>query len=146
VTQGVTTPNKDFKIRANYKNITGKVVIDGADIKEGVVVLAYPSGSALPAHHYKVDSTVNTMKAYTGRARLMNPYYGVIGQRDAVYTVSVPVGANYDIYAYYSFISYTGSAEFPVKTLIKRYKAITGIAPDTINNHISGDLSTWTPY
>jgi hypothetical protein len=73
----------------------------------------------------------------------------VSGQGDGTFSIRVPVNSSYDVYAYYSFVSYTGSPLNQVKTVAKYYKAATSISvgtTDVTGQSITGALASWTAY
>jgi|DewCreStandDraft_4_1066084.scaffolds.fasta_scaffold02906_14 type II secretory pathway pseudopilin PulG len=146
VIKSATTANQNFRIKLVYGTIEGKIQIDGVDIKDGVLVVAYPSSVTYYAHNYVLTSSTDYLQGYTGRMKNFYPSYGVIAQRDANFKISVPLNQTYNVYAYYSYISYTGSVSNPVKTLKKYYKRILNVSPGTTNNNITGALNTWTEY
>jgi len=146
VTHGTVTPNKNFRIKQAYDVIKGRIVIDGADMNNGVIVMAYPSSVTILAHHYRTDISADHLKGQTGRWKALYPYNGTINERNAEFSILAPVGTTYNIYAYYSYISYTGTVDKPVKTLKKYYKSRSAVSPGTINNDITGNLSSWTEY
>jgi len=146
VIKSATTANQNFRIKQTYGTIEGKIQIDGVDITEGILVVAYPSSVTYYAHNYTMTSSQDYLQGYTGRMKNFYPSYGVISQRDANFKISVPLGQTYNVYAYYSYLSYTGTVDNPVKTLKKYYKKLTNINPETVNNNITGPLSSWTEY
>jgi hypothetical protein len=148
VSTGVTTPNKDFKTRETYGTISGYVNVDGVDLKNGVTVLAYPSSMPTPvhAHDFKVNNANPNSKKHGGRGRMNSPYYGTATDGSAEYTISVPAGQNYDIYAYYTYVSYTGNAKNPVKKVKNYYKVRTNVPVNSAGQDLSGNLSSWTLY
>lgn len=146
VSRGIVTANKDFKIKPSYMSIEGYVAIDSLDITEGVVIAAYPSSVTILAHHYRTDSPAPHLQGQGGRSKVAYPYFGIVSQRDASFNIQVPVGTNYNIYAYYSYISYTGTVSQPIKTLKKYFKAVNNVAPGSSGIAITGALSTWTEY
>ncbi len=142
IIHGGTVTNKNFKIKQTTDLIKGKIQLNGADIPDGVMVLAYPSSVTYHAQDYIKTSTNPLLQSFTGRNRMTYPIYGFISQRDASYSIDVPTGVNYDIYAYYSIINYTTNP----RTVTNYYKKITGIAPGSSGQDITGNLSAWTPY
>lgn len=146
IIKSATTSNQNFRIKQVYGTIEGKISIDGIDATNGVLVIAYPSSVTHYAHNYILTSSQDYLQGYTGRMKNFYPSYGVIAQRDANFKISVPLNQTYNIYAYYSYISYTGKVDNPVKTLKKYYKLRSNISPETTNNNFTGPLSTWTEY
>lgn len=146
VIKSAITANQNFRIKLVYGTIEGKIQIDGVDITDGVLVVAYPSSVTYYAHNYVLTSSTDYLQGYTGRMKIFYPSYGVIAQRDANFRISVPLNQTYNIYAYYSYISYTGSVQNPIKTLKKYYKSKLNVSPETTNNNITGALNTWTEY
>lgn len=146
IVQGAVTANKNFRIKEAYDHIRGFVQVDGTDVSNGVVVLAYPSSVTNVAHLNRIDISAKHLQGQTGKWKTLYPYTGYVGQRDASYDIMAPVGQTYNIYAYYSYISYTGTVNNPTKTLLKYYKRIQNVQPNTSGNNITGALSTWTAY
>ena len=148
VTAGGTATNTNFKIVPIYVNIKGSVKMDGSNVVEGLNVIAYPSSVTNHAQNYHYDLT-NVFQQYSGHTRMVYPSYGVSGQGDGTFSIRVPVNSSYDVYAYYSFVSYTGSPLNPVKTVAKYYKAATSISvgtTDVTGQSITGALASWTAY
>jgi len=146
IIKSATTANQNFRIKLVYGTIEGQIQIDGINITEGVLIMAYPSSVTYYAHNYNLTASQDYLQGYTGRMKYFYPSYGVVAQRDAVFKISVPLNQTYNIYAYYSYISYTGKADNPTKTLKKYYKRLSSISPGTTNNNFSGPLSSWTEY
>jgi hypothetical protein len=148
VTAGGTNTNRDFKVVPIYVNIKGQVKMDGNNIIEGLNVIAYPASDSIHAQDYHYDlSTV--FQEYSGHTRMVYPSYGAIGQGDGTFSIRVPVNDAYDIYAYYSFVSYTGTPLSVTKTVVKYYKADTSVSvgtSDVTGLSITGALSAWTSY
>ncbi|MCX8092840.1 MAG: carboxypeptidase-like regulatory domain-containing protein [Candidatus Goldbacteria bacterium] len=146
VIKGATTSNQNFRIKQVYGTIEGKVQIDGVDITDGILIIAYPSSVTYYAHNFNLTSSQDYLQGYTGRMKNLYPSYGTIAQRNANFKISVPLNQTYNLYAYYSYISYTGSVSKPVKTIKKYYKLRANVSPETTNNDFTGALSTWTEY
>jgi type II secretory pathway pseudopilin PulG len=146
IVKSATTANQNFRIKLVYGTIEGTIQIDGVDITDGVMVIAYPSSVTHYAQNYVITSSQDYLQGYTGRMKNFYPSYGVIAQRNAVFRISVPLNQTYNLYAYYSYISYTGTVSNPVKTLKKYYKKLNNVSPGTTNNNFTGALSTWTEY
>lgn len=147
IVKGVTLLNQNFKIKQNYKKISGKVAIDGVDVKNGVTILALPSSVTITPSTFSMDST--SYPEYTGRSRILYPSYSLALERDGTFEISAPVNTSYNIYAYYSYVSYTGTAAAPVKTLLKYYKKLSNVTvgtSDVTGQNITGSLSSWTSY
>lgn len=149
VVKGVTTLNKDFKVKFKYKKIRGKITINGLDIKNGITVIAVPTAVTLPPHNFRMDSATPTNREYTGRNRVLYPSYALALERDGSFEIKAPVNTTYRLYAYYSYISYTGDVNNSVKTLVKYYKILGGVTvgtDDITGQDITGALSSWTAY
>ncbi len=146
IAYGTTATNKNFKLKQTYNYITGKVAVDSSDLSNGIEVMAYPTGQTVVAYTFNMAHPNPLYLQHTGRSRINYPYYGVIGTHTANFSVNVPVGKNYDIYAFYSYVSYTGSPQNLIKTTQNYYKKITNVSPGATNQNITGDLSTWSIY
>ncbi|MCE5300550.1 MAG: hypothetical protein LLG37_06735 [Spirochaetia bacterium] len=147
VVQGITTFGKDFKIRAKYGTISGTINLTEADSAGGLLILAYPSSVTLVADKYTRTNADQNMQGHTQRLRVTQPYYGSISGQNSSYSIKAPVGATYNIYAYYSSVSITGTVQKPVRTIKKYYKVLSGISPNTSGNNFTGDpSSSWTTY
>jgi hypothetical protein len=149
VVKGVTTLNKDFKIKQNYQKIKGKISVDGLDIKNGVTVVVLPSSVTVTPDIYSEDNSISDYQEYTGRNRIKYPSYSLVLERDGTYEIQAPVNSTYNVYAYYSYVSYTGTVKNPVKTLKKYYKKLSNVTvgtSDVANQDITGALSSWTAY
>lgn len=146
IIKNTTTANQNFRIKPVYGTIEGSIQIDGVGITDGVVIIAYPSSVTHYAHSFVLTSSQDYLQGYTGRMKNFYPSYGIIAQRNATYKISVPLNQTYNIYAYYSYISYTGKVDNQTKTLKKYYKYLSNVNPETTNNNFSGPLSSWTEY
>lgn len=149
IVKGVTTLNKDFKIKQKYKKIKGKVSVDGLDIKNGVTVVVLPSSVTVTPNIYSEDNSDPNYQEYTGRNRSKYPSYALVLERDGTYEIQAPVNSTYNVYAYYSYVSYTGTVKNPVKTLKKYYKKLSSVSvgtTDVLNQNITGALSSWIAY
>ncbi len=148
VTGGGTAVNTNFKVAPIYINISGSVQMDSLNLSQGVNVVIYPSSVTVHASDYHYDLT-NVYQQYSGHSRVLYPSYGFLGQGDGSFNIKVPVNSTYDIYAYYSFISYTGTPLNMTKTVAKYYKIKSGVSVGTTSitgQTISGALGTWTAY
>jgi type II secretory pathway pseudopilin PulG len=141
INQGITLTNQNFKLKQNYQSITGKVQINSADMLSGVLVMAYPVGTTNHAIDYNNSLANQPLQGETSRQRIASSCFGQVTERDATFNLKVPVGQNYDIYAYYSCLSYQSTS----KTVCGYYKIYSSVSP-TANVNISGALSTWTQY
>lgn len=148
VSMGVTLPNKDFKIQKRYGTISGKVQVDGVDVKSGTVVLAYPDSMPTPshAHDFVITSGDKDKKKHGGRGRINSPYWGGMTDGSGFFEISVPMGENYDLYAFYSFVSYTGKSSKPNKQLKNFYKIRQNVPPNSTGQDLTGILGSWTTY
>ena len=137
-----TTPNQNFTIKMSYKKITGSININLGQgdniINDGVLIIAQPSSNTIAPHNYALDSS--TLPSQNLIKRRLFYAYSVISKTTGSYEISVPMGTNYDIYAYYSFISYT--SDISPGTLLKYYKKISNVAPDTTQNF----TGAWNTY
>jgi len=137
VTQGVVTTNKNFVIKQQNKPITGNIVIDSSypvSPDQGILIIAQPTSVTFAPHTYSLDNPV--YKAQNNYFRDKYPYYSTIGKGDGTFYISVPMGTNYNLYAYFSYLS------FPAKTLVKLYSTVSNVAPNTTNNN----FTTWNTY
>ncbi len=137
VSQGVTTPNKNFVIKMQNKPISGSISIpSNYPVKpdEGVLIVAQPASVTVLPHTYTLGS--NPYAAQNNYFRDKYPYYSAISKGDNTFSVSVPMGTNYNLYAYFNYVS------FPAKTLVKLYSSILNVSPNSTNNN----FSTWNSY
>jgi hypothetical protein len=148
ITAGGTAINTNFKVVPIYVSLSGNVQMDSQNVSQGLNVVIYPSSVTIHASDYHYDLTT-VYQQYSGHTRMIYPSYGFPGQGDGSFTIRVPVNTTYDIYAYYSFISYTGTPLNMTKTVAKYYKVLPSIAVGTSSltgQNISGALGTWTAY
>lgn len=137
VSHGVTTPNKNFVIKMQNKPIQGSISIPSSyPVKpdEGVLIIAQPASVTVLPHTYTLGAA--PYDAQNNYFRDKYPYYSTISKGDNSFSVSVPMGTNYNLYAYFSYVS------FPAKTLVKLYSTLSNVAPNTTNNN----FSSWTSY
>ena len=134
---GTTTPNQDFTIKRSSKPISGSLGFNSNDLLEGVLIVAQPVSNTVTPHAYSKNSAVNYLKKQNTMSRKLRSYQGTIGKRSGMYKVMVPLGFNYDVYAYYSAITCTGC------TLQNYYKVINNVTPDTTGQDFD---SGWTNY
>lgn len=137
VSHGVTTPNKNFVIKMQNKPIKGTVNFpSNSPVKpdEGVLIIAQPTSVTVLPHTYRIGNP--PYEAQNNYFRDKYPYFSTICKGDYNYSVSVPMGTNYNLYAYYCYLS------FPAKTFVKLYSTISNVAPNSTNNN----FSSWTSY
>ncbi len=149
VIQGTTSANNNFRIKRAYGTISGTLSIDNTLLKDGVLLIAVPSSVTVLPHTYVNPSPDSFRNLYAGREKIRFPYSCIVSQEDGTFKLSVPLGTNYNVYAYYSYVSYTstytGNPRYEIRNLMKYYKAQNNVSPGS-NINISGALSTWTSY
>ncbi|MBN2753673.1 MAG: carboxypeptidase regulatory-like domain-containing protein [Candidatus Goldbacteria bacterium] len=141
VTQGNVTPNQNFTVQVNAKEVSGKLQISapgvGNDIMDGAMIIAQPSSITTPPHIYSLDSVNADEKIQTSLKRKKIQFYGMVSERTGAYKIMLPANTDYDLYAYYSYVSY------PASTILKYYKKITGVTPPSSDQDFSG---AWITY
>jgi len=142
-----TTTDQNFSIIMAYKEISGSIRIDFGQgetlINEGVMIVAQPTSNTVSPHVYSLDNSSAVYRAQNPLRRRQYPAYGMMSKRNGTYTISVPMGTNYDIYAYYSRIEYSSTDPSDTGTLQKYYKKLSSVAPGAASQNFSG---AWTPY
>lgn len=134
---GTTTPNQDFTIKRASKPISGSLGFDSLDLVEGVLIVAQPISNTVTPHAYTITSGSNYLKKQNTMDRKLRSYQGIIGKRSATYKVMVPLGSNYDVFAYYSAVTCSAC------TLQNFYKVLNNVTPDTTGQDFT---SGWTSY
>jgi len=149
VIQGTTSANNNFRVKRAYSTISGTVTVDNTMLKDGILMVAMPVSVTVLPHVYVNPSPDSFRNLYSGREKIRYPYSCMVSQEDASFKLSVPLGTNYNVYAYYSYVSYTGTynpnPRYEIRNLMKYYKVATNISPGSSVN-LSGNLSTWTSY
>ena len=149
ISKGVTTLNQNFKLQQNYRKISGKVSVDGVTATNGITIIAVPNSVTITPDAFRINNSIPGYQKYTGQKRISYPMYSLTLERDGTFQIKAPVNSTYNIYAYYSYVSYTGTVSNPIKQVKNYYKEISNITvgtTDVTNQNITGSLSAWTSY
>jgi len=142
---GDSSINNNFRLNYDYKPISGSLDLSGLAIDDPVLIIAQPSSNTVPPHGVAGDyfSTTHTGKAKNTLYRALYPTYSITSKFNGTYIINVPfTGENYDLYAYYTRVSFAAQEPF-TRTYINYFKKLSSVAPGTTGSSFSG---SWTEY
>jgi GH43 family beta-xylosidase len=141
----MTVGNKDFSLLIGYKTITGTVSMPETD-DDGILIIACPASNTQMPHSFIQTASDDFHKQQDNFFRLKYPHFGTItrnnGTSHGYFTINVPANEDVNIYAYYSYVSITGSPANPNRTYLRYYTSQTNVQPGSTVS-ITG---SWTPY
>jgi type II secretory pathway pseudopilin PulG len=142
VTQGAASSGKNFTLAYAYKSISGTVSMPECN-NNAVLIVADPAANTQLAHlFYQTASGWYGSTGQNNYERLKYPSYSTMTKPDGTFALLVPASGNVTLYAYYNYISITGSPDNPVRTMRKLYTSVANVAPGSTQN-ITG---SWTAY
>ncbi len=139
VQQGVITSNIGFTLKITSQPIQGKVTFNSTPVAGGVMLLAVPTGMTVtPDQFYWSMGSASWLQSQDSMVRLQYKSYGTVLQSNSYYYFNVPAGTNYDLYAYYSFVT-PSPALFAVKNaptpaVNRYYQKISNVSPNSTQN------------
>jgi Tfp pilus assembly protein PilV len=137
VITGSTTGGKNFRGTIVSVPISGSVNFNNLPVPGGVMVVAVPSGSTFTPNAFYLTNSVDFYTSQDMRTRMVAPGYGTIINGNGSFSLQVPASSSYDLYAYYSCLSYTSDPKGNTRPPVLRYyqkipvsTSLTGITQD----------------
>jgi len=148
VSLGGSSQNNNFTFTIGYQSISGTVqmTIGGKSttLSDGVMIVAVPTGNSINPLAFSYSGTAPTPVAESNYLNQKYPYYGTITTGNGTYSISVPSGGTYDVYAFYSSCTAKPGPQLTPTPTYQRYylKYSSPVSPGSAANF----SSPWSTY